>query len=495
MSRSSRASARSDRPDLEQKRKLAKELVKAVRRLDAGQAARFTWNHRRFRGKSGHSVVRDGVTLADAQHVIARESGFESWPKLTAYVREIETDPDGPAALFEEAVRGVIRGDTTGLRRLLRDHPEVATMRSARHHRAYLPHYIAANGVENEHQVVPPNAPEVARLLFAGGADAVVDATAGFYGGGGGSTPLVALVTSTHPHEAGVQKELVRIFCEAGAKVDGIDNDCLPMNSALGFRYPRAAEALADCGARVASVPVAAGVGRADLVERYLDASDDLVSAACVFPNPGLEKFPESVAPHPEVTLQQALVFACMAGHAAIARRLIDHGVDVNGGPRRGVTALHEAAYQGQTECVELLLRHGADPTIRDGMWESTAIGWADGGKQPELIDELFRDPRVDIMDAVELRRYDIVRRQLAAEPRLADAPDGSGGALRLAAFTGDTQMASLLLEFGADPSLRNDNGHSALDYARTAGHEDVLSLLDASERRGAGSPPNGDDG
>ena len=85
MSQSSIRSAHSDRPHLEQKRKLAKELLKAVKRLDGGQAARFTWNLPRFRGKSGQDVIRDSVTLADAQHVIARESGFESWPKLTEY--------------------------------------------------------------------------------------------------------------------------------------------------------------------------------------------------------------------------------------------------------------------------------------------------------------------------------------------------------------------------------------------------------------------------
>ena len=102
--------ARSDRPNLEQKRKLAKELLKAVQRLDGKNAARFTWNHPQFRGKSGQDVIREGVTLSDAQHVIARESGFESWPKLTDYVRLLEVEPDGPVAAFEDAIRVIIHG-------------------------------------------------------------------------------------------------------------------------------------------------------------------------------------------------------------------------------------------------------------------------------------------------------------------------------------------------------------------------------------------------
>jgi ankyrin repeat protein len=156
----------------------------------------------------------------------------------------------------------------------------------------------------------------------------------------------------------------------------------------------------------------------------------------------------------------------------------LDHGVDVNIGPRRGITALHESCCQGQTDAVHLLLANGADPTIRDKMWNSTAIGWSDGGKQPRLIDELFQNSKVDILDAVELRRYDVVRRLLEENSTLANAPEGKGGALRFAAFKGDIEMANLLLEFGADPTLRNDNGHCALDYAEKAGHTKLADQL-----------------
>ncbi len=478
MSQSSIRSAHSDRPHLEQKRKLAKELLKAVKRLEGGQAARFTWNLPRIRGKSGQDVIRDGVTLADAQHVIARESGFETWPKLTEYVRLLEVERDGPVAAFEDAVRAIIRGEVAELKRLLGQYPELATMQSLRHHRGVLPHYIAANGVENEHQISPPNAPDIAKVLFDAGGDKVVDATAPIYGGGSGSTPLVALVTSAHPHEAGVQAELVHLFCEAGANVNGLDDDSLPLASALGFRYPAAAAALGECGARVDNLPAAAGLGRIDLVRQYLDESAKLVSAECMFPNPRHNGFPRSVAPHPAATMEQALVFSCMCGHIAVAELLVDRGVNVNGGPRCGITALHESCYQGQVDAVRFLLSHGGDPTIRDEMWESTAIGWADGGKHPDLIDELFQLESIDILDAVELRRYGIVRRLLEAHPALANAPHGRGGALRFAAFQGDQQMTSLLLEFGANITLRNENGHSALDYAEKAKHTELAAML-----------------
>lgn len=471
-------SARSDRPNLEKKRKLAKELLKAVKRLETYAAARFTWNHPRFRGKKPQDVIREGVTLSEAQHVVARESGFDSWPKLKEYVQLLDTEPDGPMAAFENAVNAIIRGHGPRLRTIIGTHPEVVTMRSRRQHHCVLPHYIAANGVENEHQIVPPNAPEIARILFEAGGDQVVDATAGAYGGGPGSTPLVALVSSSHPHEAGVQAELVRIFCEAGANVNGIENDGLPMSTALGFRYPKAAEALAACGASIDNLPTAAGLGRDDLVQAYLDESKRLVSSSCLFPNPQHQEFPSSVAPHPASTLQQALIFACMGGHATLAKRLLDCGVDPNGGPRRGVTALHEACYQGHAEIVHLLLQHGADPLLRDDMWNSTAVGWAHGGNQSVLLEWLLENSNVDILDAIELRRYEVVRRMLEADSSLANAPHGEGATLRIAASQGDVPMARLLLEFASEPTLRDSSGHTAIDYAEKAGHRGVLALL-----------------
>ena len=475
---SHRSDARSDRPNLEQKRKLAKELVRSVKQLDRAEAARFTWSHPEFRGKTASCVVRDGVSLAQAQHVIARESGFESWPKLKEYVRVLELDPEGPAAAFEDAVRAIIRGDAASLRKVLANHPEVATMRSQRHHRCYLPHYLAANGVENEHQIVPKNAPEIARIVFEMGADAVVDATSDVYGGGAGSTPLIALVSSGHPHEAGVQPELVRAFCEAGANPNGIEEDGLPLMTALGFRYPAAANALADCGAGIFNLPVAAGLGREDLVESYLQPSLNLVSRDCEFPNPMHEPFSESVAPHPQETMQQAFVFACMGGHIKIAKRLLKHGVDINAGPRSGITALHETCYQGKAEVVHWLVENGASPRIRDRMWNSTAVGWSQGGSHSALMEWFFEWADVDIVDAVELHRYDTVERILRSNSDLANAPDGTGGILRLAVFQGDVEMVKLLLQYDCNLSLTDENGFTALDYAVKAGKEDLKELL-----------------
>jgi hypothetical protein len=467
-----------DRPHLEQKKKLATELLADTRKLNHAQANRFLWNCPRFKGRSTADVLRMAPKLTDAQHVVARESGFESWSKMRQYIEFLEDDPGGPAALFEEAVRAIIGGDVEGLRTLLEKHPELATMQSQRHHRSYLPHYIAANGVENEHQITPPNAVEVARVLFAAGADAVIDRPAGFYGGGGSASALVGLVTSGHPHEAGVQADLVRVFCAAGARVDGIDGDGLPLSMALGFRYPAAAQALAECGARVDNLIGAAALGRLELVHEMLDGRRP--SEACELQNPRL-CFDRSTAPHPQPLLEQAFVFAAMCGNLASLELLFGGGVDIHAGPRQGITALHEACQRGQLETVQWLLERDADPTRRERQWGATPLGWTNAAQQPEIAEEILRRGRVDILDAIELERWDIVRRLLREDPELANGPEGRGAPLRYAAAKGDLALARLLLDAGGDPRLPNEAGHRAKDYAEKNGHTALVELLEGT--------------
>lgn len=85
---------------LQQQHKLAKDLIRAARAGDAAAIARLR----------AAFPDRAAFKLADAQLVVAREAGFDSWPKLVRHVeaRELEA--------FDDALR---RGDADALRRLL----------------------------------------------------------------------------------------------------------------------------------------------------------------------------------------------------------------------------------------------------------------------------------------------------------------------------------------------------------------------------------------
>jgi ankyrin repeat protein len=61
---------------------------------------------------------------------------------------------------------------------------------------------------------------------------------------------------------------------------------------------------------------------------------------------------------------------------------LIELGFNVNA--RSRTAPLHEAAMRGNVAVIQLLLDHGADPTIRDTGYDATPAGWAEHHGQPE---------------------------------------------------------------------------------------------------------------
>jgi ankyrin repeat protein len=92
--------------NLEHQRKLAKDLLKAARSGDAHAVARIR----------AHVHGKGELQLADAQLAIAREAGFDSWPKL---VHELEK------AELQAAASALHRGDAVALRKILQVSPSV----------------------------------------------------------------------------------------------------------------------------------------------------------------------------------------------------------------------------------------------------------------------------------------------------------------------------------------------------------------------------------
>src|SRR5688572_17570046 len=110
----------SDRPSLEFYKKQAKDLVKAFRAGDREAAERAQQHHPRFERRA---VVADDIaqlTLADAQLVIAREHGCDSWPKFAEQVR-VRSGKTNLGAIWKTAERAVIAGDVETLERLLNE--------------------------------------------------------------------------------------------------------------------------------------------------------------------------------------------------------------------------------------------------------------------------------------------------------------------------------------------------------------------------------------
>ena len=81
-----------DSPSLEYERKEAKALLKQVRAGSADALQRMRATHPVALRDRSH----DALTLADVQHLIAREYGFASWPRMVEYVEELERHRNAP---------------------------------------------------------------------------------------------------------------------------------------------------------------------------------------------------------------------------------------------------------------------------------------------------------------------------------------------------------------------------------------------------------------
>ena len=380
------------RPNLEQYRKLAKELVKVCKSGNA--ASLYEWvsewignlvrlsglaiiphlpvENRRWINEVNEFATRklfseEGeCTLANAQFVIARSHGFISWPGLAKHIEQLSSNSSA-VAQFEQAADAIVSGDLRTLKRLLRENPKLVRERSTREHCATLLHYTSANGIEGYRQKTPKNIVEIARHLLKSGAQ--VDAEADVYGGG--CTTLGLAATSVHPEVAGVQEALLQLLLDHGAlmeKTNLAGNRHSAVIACLANGRPRAAEFLATRGAQL-DLESAAGLGQIDVVKTFFDPDGSLKPPAT------------------KTQLQKGFLWACMYGRENAVVFLMEHGANFLDRADSGATALHWAAGGGHLSIVRLLLDRGA-PLEEINTWGGTVLehaGWGFEHGAPDI--------------------------------------------------------------------------------------------------------------
>ena len=367
------------RPNLEQYKKLARDLQNACQSGDPGAIRQWAahWMETLARlhepATQGRSAGAEQIerrwnkfkqdadplaecTLTGAQFFIAREHGFASWPKFARHVREMALDNSADAA-FEAAADAIVNGDVATLRQLLAAHPGLARERSTREHHSTLLHYVSANGVEDFRQKTPKNIIEITNLLLDAGAD--VDAQSDAYGGG--CTTLGLVATSVHPEKAGVQIALLRTLLDRGANLlhpSAGGNRQSVVHGCIANGQPAAARYLADLGAPL-DLESAAAVGRLDVLQSF---------------------FEESGAPKPETSPKEigsAFLYACGYGSLDAAKFLLDRSVDPATRNDEGQTGLHWAAWGPHVDVIQLLLERGAPVDAKDERFHATPLDMA----------------------------------------------------------------------------------------------------------------------
>lgn len=90
------------RPHLDQYRKQAKDLLDGISKQVPDALTRMGHHHPRLQGLAPPELQKALVKLADAQLVIAREHGFDSWPKFSSHLRTLQ---EGPPDAWQERIR------------------------------------------------------------------------------------------------------------------------------------------------------------------------------------------------------------------------------------------------------------------------------------------------------------------------------------------------------------------------------------------------------
>lgn len=362
--------------------------------------------HPSYAGASDSALHAVQLTTDDARLIYARDHGFDSWQD---FVQHVEAVRQGKSVEpFLAAFQAIEAGDIGALATALRDDPSLVNVGGT-------------NGNTLLNLAVSVKQSDAVRLLLDSGADPNRANNRGW-------TPL---------HQAGYsnQPEMARLLLDAGAAIDACarGDGGTPLVMALFWGHREAADMLAAFSLVPDNLRVAAGVGLADRVASFFRAGGSLVEAAGVRrgfyrPHSGFPAWKPS--DDPQEILDEALVYACKNGRLEVlpvlvdrgahvnadpyrgtpllwaawnnrtdvARWLLDHGADVNqsatfGGPSHGegLTALHLAAQCGRLEMVHLLTQRGADPTIRDALYDSTPLGWAEHFGRNEVAEVLPR--------------------------------------------------------------------------------------------------------
>jgi ankyrin repeat protein len=409
-----------EHPDLEQLRHQARELLNAFLASQPDAIAEIATY---YRGANAETFA-----LHHAQLVLARAYGFESWPKLKAYVDGITVKT------LKDAIRG---GDLESVRSMLRIRPEL------------IGRNLSGGGDRPIHHAVVERKPEMVRLLMEHGANARM----GMHLAGQRSNYPTAFDLAT---ERGYD-DIASIIREAEQKRPPEEPPNRPEES-----LPRIPD---------------------ELTRSFRDNDEDRAIEI-------LEANPALVRAHRDgVTPLHAAAALLLEKMAAW---LLDHGADVNARSKWGEGPLEVAGLgtkegiERLKSMTGLLLARGAEQTpywaIRTSNTQWLRARYAAGtlgnpvygGRG--LLTLAVKFDRPEILTWLLDVGYDPdERRRLDLEP----AEDTWGQPLRDCAEHGKLAMAEMLLAHGADPNAHIYASGTPLFVAYGEKNKAMIELLE----------------
>lgn len=450
-----------DQPNLEQYKKQAKDLLHSHAQAAPAALDRIARYHPRLHNQAPGVIRTAPFRLADAQLVIAREHGFEGWPKFARHIetlrltREVASLAD-PAAAFIEAACVPLHGHSSG--RL-----DEAEMILARY-----PH-VAASSIHSA-AIIADEA--TVRVFLASD-----PASATAKGGPRDWDALTHLCFSRYLRLDRARSDAfvstARALLDAGASAN---TGWIEM---IDHPNPRPVIEAAIYGA--AGIAQHAELTRL-LLDRGADPNDEETPYHVIETrdNTVLRILLESGKLNP-LSLSTLLLRKCDWHDLEGLRLVLEHRADPNWITGWGHTALHQAVRRDNSlEMIQLLLDYGADPALpnRDG---TSAIAIAVRRGRGDALDLFERRGTaimltgVDALIAACARDHkETIRSLTAAEPQLKSELTEQGGTL-LAEFSGVGNVAGVrnLLDSGVSTTAlyREGDGYYGIAKDSTALH------------------------
>ena len=181
------------------------------------------------------------------------------------------------------------------------------------------------------------------------------------------------------------------------------------------------------------------------------------------------------------------LTQAAGQGQLEIVQWFLSQGVSVDLTDDSGCTALIRAAHSDHLAVVEALLRAGANPNHRDKDTE-TVLMWAADHEGNAPVLRLLIEARAEVNARNDMESTALSWVMRHGDPEMTQVLLAAGadidhtGALIRAAYQGFVAAVRLLLEYGADANVTDDQGKTARIYAQDRGHREIANLLQQAE-------------
>jgi len=155
---------------------------------------------------------------------------------------------------------------------------------------------------------------------------------------------------------------------------------------------------------------------------------------------------------------------AAKGGHETALKLLLDMGADINERNSAGETALLEAVFYKHLPCVRILIKKGADATIKS----QGSVSILHRAARKSIDGEMMKF----LLGVVETRKL-VDRKDSAGYTPLHDCSynNNQGGAAQL-------ENAMMLLQAGASLTIENSNGDTPYECARCLRREDLAKYL-----------------